>query len=149
MQPRTLRRTTGEARQRRGGVLRQISLAPLSFDVRQQRRKQPDRRQERAQLIHELDARAIGETAEHRRPESGDAERETKEHARDEAHLDSDVDVFVDPVSETSFDFLKYMDAYETIRKSLGENVPVGYSTREGLSPYVRTDVEHEAIQVF
>jgi len=72
-----------------------------------------------------------------------------RSHARDEAHLDSDVDVFVDPVSETSFDFLKYMDAYETIRKSLGENVPVGYSTREGLSPYVRTDVEHEAIQVF
>ena len=56
-------------------------------------------------------------------------------HARDEAQADSDVDVFVDPISEASFDFLKYMDAYETIRKSVGENVPVGYSTREGLSP--------------
>ena len=70
-------------------------------------------------------------------------------HARDEARADSDVDVFVDPISEASFDFLKYMDAYETIRKSVGENVPVGYSTREGLSPYVRANVEHEAIRVF
>ena len=70
-------------------------------------------------------------------------------HARDEAQPDSDVDVFVDPISDTSFDFLKYMDAYDTIRKSVGADIEVGYSTRDGLSPYVRANVEQEAIRVF
>lgn len=70
-------------------------------------------------------------------------------HARDEAQPDSDVDVFVDPASDASFDFLKYMDAYETIRKSVGAGIEVGYSTRDGLSPYVRANVEREAIRVF
>ena len=70
-------------------------------------------------------------------------------HARDEARTDSDVDVFVDPVSDASFGFLKYMDAYEAIRKSVGERVDVGYSTREGLSPYIRANIEQEAIRVF
>lgn len=72
-----------------------------------------------------------------------------RSHARDEAHADSDVDVFVDPASDASFNFLKYMDAYETIRKSVGEEVDVGYSTRDGLSPYIRANVETEAIRVF
>ena len=70
-------------------------------------------------------------------------------HARDEAGANSDVDVFVDPASDASFDFLKYMDAYETIRKSVGEEVEVGYSTREGLSPHIRANVENEAVRVF
>jgi uncharacterized protein len=70
-------------------------------------------------------------------------------HARNEARKDSDVDIFVDPVSDASFDFLKYMDAYETIRKSVGEEIEVGYSTRDGLSPYIRANVENEAIRVF
>ena len=70
-------------------------------------------------------------------------------HARDEALSDSDVDVFVDPASDASFDFLKYMDAYETIRKSVGDEIEVGYSTRDGLSPYIRANVETEAIRVF
>jgi uncharacterized protein len=70
-------------------------------------------------------------------------------HARDEARPDSDVDVFVDPASDASFGFLKYMDAYETIRKSVGEEVELGYSTRDGLSPYIRADVEREAVRVF
>lgn len=70
-------------------------------------------------------------------------------HARDEAQADSDVDVFVDPASDAAFDFLKYMDAYETIRKSVGEELEVGYSTRDGLSPYIRANVEREAIRIF
>ena len=68
-------------------------------------------------------------------------------YARDEAKPDSDVDVFVDPTP--GFDFLPFMDAYETIRKAVGENVEVGYSTRDGLSPYIRADVEREAVRVF
>ena len=70
-------------------------------------------------------------------------------HARDEDRTDSDVDVFVDPASDADFGFLKYMDAYETIRKSVGEDIEIGYSTREGLSPYIRKDIESEAIRIF
>jgi hypothetical protein len=68
--------------------------------------------------------------------------------ARDEARPDSDVDVFVDPDSDERFGFLAFMDAYETIRKAIG-NGEVGYSTRAGLSPYIRADVEREAIRIF
>ena len=70
-------------------------------------------------------------------------------HARDEARGDSDVDVFVDPASDERFGFLQFMDAYETIRKTVGDNVEVGYSTRDGLSPYIRPMVESEAIRIF
>ena len=70
-------------------------------------------------------------------------------HARDEARGDSDVDVFVDPASDERFGFLQFMDAYETIRKTIGGNVEVGYSTRDGLSPYIRPRVESEAIRIF
>jgi hypothetical protein len=41
------------------------------------------------------------------------------------------------------------MDVYETIRKTIGEDAEVGYSTRERLSPYVRADVESEAVRIF
>jgi uncharacterized protein len=70
-------------------------------------------------------------------------------HARNEARPDSDIDVFVDPVSEDRFGFLQFMDAYETIRRTVGTDVEVGYSTREGLSPYIRANVESEAVRIF
>jgi hypothetical protein len=41
------------------------------------------------------------------------------------------------------------MDAYEALRKSVGQDVELGYSTRTGLSPYIRDAVETEAIRVF
>ena len=68
---------------------------------------------------------------------------------RDEARADSDVDVFVDPESDERFGFLQYMDAYQTIRDAIGTDVEIGYSTREGLSRYVRAGIEWEAIRVF
>jgi len=70
-------------------------------------------------------------------------------HARDEARPNSDVDVFVDPVADDRFGFLQFMDAYETIRKTIGTGVEVGYSTRDGLSPYIRANVESEAVRIF
>jgi predicted nucleotidyltransferase len=70
-------------------------------------------------------------------------------HARGEARVDSDVDIFVDPISDERFGFLQFMEAYDTIRRTVGEDVEVGYSTREGLSPYVRANVENEAIRIF
>jgi len=66
-------------------------------------------------------------------------------YARDE----SDVDVFVDPASDATFGFIDYMDAYEAIRRYVGQDVEIGYSTRDGLSPYVRAGIESEAIRVF
>lgn len=69
--------------------------------------------------------------------------------ARDEAESTSDVDVFVDPDSDERFGFLAFMDAYATIQKAIGGNAKLGYSTRDGLSPYIRTDVEREAIRIF
>jgi uncharacterized protein len=70
-------------------------------------------------------------------------------HARGEARADSDIDVFVDPVSEDRFGFLQFMEAYEAICKTIGEDVEVGYSTREGLSPHIRSTVESEAVRIF
>jgi uncharacterized protein len=70
-------------------------------------------------------------------------------HAREDARPDSDVDVFVDPSPDAEFGFLPFMDAYETIQKAFGSEVEVGYSTREGLSPYIRKDVEREAVRIF
>ena len=59
-------------------------------------------------------------------------------HARDEARADPDVDVFVDPQTDETFGFLAFMKAYATIVDAVGPNVEVGYSTREGLSRYIR-----------
>jgi len=70
-------------------------------------------------------------------------------YARDEAADDSDIDVFVVATSDAAFGFLDYMDAYEAIRRSVGNDIEIGYSTREGLSPYIREKVESEAIRVF
>jgi len=70
-------------------------------------------------------------------------------HARDEARTGSDVDVFVEPAPDRSFGFLSFMNAYETIRRAFGDEVDIGYSTREGLSPYIRHEVEREAVRVF
>ena len=41
------------------------------------------------------------------------------------------------------------MKAYETIVDAVGPNVEVGYSTREGLSRYIRDSVEREARRIF
>ena len=70
-------------------------------------------------------------------------------HTRDEAGAHSDVDVFVDPQSDESFGFLQFMKAYATIVDAVGPNVEIGYSTREGLSRYIRGSVEREAKRIF
>src|SRR5690348_5280027 len=47
-------------------------------------------------------------------------------HGRDQARPDSDVDVFVDPVSTEAFGFIPFMDAYETIQRTVGHNLDYG-----------------------
>jgi len=68
-------------------------------------------------------------------------------HARDEARLDSDIDVFVDPAPDEAFGFLPFMDAFETIQHAVGENLD--YGTRKGLHPLLRPDIEREAVRIF
>jgi uncharacterized protein len=70
-------------------------------------------------------------------------------HARGDAGDESDVDVFVDPKSDETFGFLEFMKAYDTIVDAVGPNIEIGYSTREGLSRYIRDDVEREARRIF
>jgi hypothetical protein len=70
-------------------------------------------------------------------------------HARDEAGPDSDIDVFVDPVSDEKLSFLPFMRAYEALQEAFEYRIDIGYSTRAGLSPYVRSDVEREALRIF
>jgi len=69
-------------------------------------------------------------------------------HARDDAVSDSDIDVFVDPAS-SEFGFLPFMQAYEKIREAIGDDMEIGFSTREGLDHYIRADIEREAVRVF
>jgi predicted nucleotidyltransferase len=68
-------------------------------------------------------------------------------YARDEAAADSDVDLFVDKTPGHEFGFDEFMTAYELLREALPE-ADVQYGTREGLSKYIRADVEREAIRI-
>lgn len=70
-------------------------------------------------------------------------------HARNEGDVASDIDVFVDPLSDEKFGFLDFMAAYEAVRGAFGRQVDIGFSTRDGLSRYVKTQVEKEAVRVF
>ena len=69
--------------------------------------------------------------------------------ARDEARSGSDVDIFVDPQSDERFGFLQYMDAYYAIMNALGTNAEIGYSTRAGLSHYIRAGVDKNTLRIF
>jgi predicted nucleotidyltransferase len=69
-------------------------------------------------------------------------------YARDEARPDSDVDVFVDKVPGRPFGFDELMGGYGAIVQALPD-VEVSYGTREGLSKYIREEVERQAVRVF
>jgi uncharacterized protein len=69
-------------------------------------------------------------------------------YARDEAQKDSDIDVFVDPSSQDFYGLENFVGAYEVIRQAVPGR-DIGYGTRNGLSKYIRSAVEQEAIQVF
>lgn len=68
--------------------------------------------------------------------------------ARDEARADSDIDVFVDGACEDFYKLEKYMGVYHCLT-NVFPNKEIGYTTREGLSKYIREDVERVAILVF
>ena len=68
-------------------------------------------------------------------------------YARDEARSDSDVDIFIDKDPSRHFGFDEFMDIYFKLQSALGTEV--GYTTREGLVEFYRTDIEREALRVF
>lgn len=70
-------------------------------------------------------------------------------HARDEATADSDIDVFVDVAPDASFGLQPYMGVFRVIEDAFEHKAEIGYSTRDALSPYVRADVERDALRIF
>lgn len=69
-------------------------------------------------------------------------------YARDEGRPDSDVDIFVDPATDEFYGLGNYIGAYERLRDAF-PGMKIGYSTRNGLSKYIRPDVERKAVRVF
>jgi predicted nucleotidyltransferase len=69
-------------------------------------------------------------------------------YARAEARRDSDVDVFVDPDTQDFYSLNHFVGAYEVIQDAIVGR-EIGYGTRNGLSQYIRRDVEKEAIRIF
>jgi predicted nucleotidyltransferase len=70
-------------------------------------------------------------------------------HARDEAQSDSDVDVFVDVAPDTKFGLRPYMGVFRVLEDAFDHQAEIGYSTRDALSPYIRVDVERDALRIF
>ena len=68
-------------------------------------------------------------------------------HARDEASSDSDVDVDVAPGA--AFGLRLYMGAFRVLEDAFERKAEIGYSTRDALSPYIRADVERDAVRIF
>ena len=69
-------------------------------------------------------------------------------YGRDEASPASDIDVFVDAGDESFYDLSNFMGAYADLQAAFPGS-DIGYSTRAGLSKYVRPYVEQDAIRVF
>jgi predicted nucleotidyltransferase len=70
-------------------------------------------------------------------------------HARDEAGPDSDIDVFVDVEPDARFGLSPYVGAFRVLEDAFDHKAAVGYSTRDALSPYIRADVERDALRIF
>jgi predicted nucleotidyltransferase len=70
-------------------------------------------------------------------------------HARNEASPDSDVDVFIDVAPGAAFGLRPYMGTLRALEDAFEHKAEIDYSTRNGLSPYIRADVERDALRIF
>lgn len=66
--------------------------------------------------------------------------------ARDEAGPASDVDIFIDPDYER-LSFVELLKLEDRLSAVLSK--PVELTTRDGLHPRIRADIEREAVKVF
>ena len=65
--------------------------------------------------------------------------------ARDEAGTDSDIDLFADPDYER-FGFVELIQIEAFLAETLGR--PIDLTTRDGLHPLLRSNIERDAIRV-
>ena len=70
-------------------------------------------------------------------------------HARDEAGMESDIDVFIDVAPGARFGLRPYMGAFRVLEDAFDHETEIGYSTRDALSPYIRANVERDAVRIF
>jgi uncharacterized protein len=67
--------------------------------------------------------------------------------ARDAAHEDSDVDIFIEAEQADRFNAFDLIDVKTILEKRLDAHVDL--TTRDGLHPRLRGQIEREAIRVF
>ncbi len=67
--------------------------------------------------------------------------------ARDELSAESDVDLFIDYDPASEFSFVELVRLQELIRQKLARKIDL--TTRYGLHPLLRPDIERSSIQVF
>lgn len=67
--------------------------------------------------------------------------------ARDELSAESDVDLFIDYDPSSDFSFVELVRLQELIRKKLARKIDL--TTRFGLHPLLRADIEKSSIRVF
>jgi hypothetical protein len=59
------------------------------------------------------------------------------------------VDVFIDVVPDAAFGLRPYMGGFRVLEDAFEHKAEIGYSARNGLSPYIRADVERDALRIF
>ena len=69
-------------------------------------------------------------------------------YARDEAEPDSDLDVFVDKAPGRPFGFDELMGSYHALQDAL-PSIEIGFGTRQGLSKYIKDEVELHPVRIF
>jgi predicted nucleotidyltransferase len=67
--------------------------------------------------------------------------------ARDDAGPDSDLDVFIDYDRNSKFNAFHLVGIKQLLERELG--VEVDLTTRDGLHPMLRDDIENSAVRVF
>ncbi|WP_426438182.1 nucleotidyltransferase family protein [Bradyrhizobium genosp. P] len=67
--------------------------------------------------------------------------------ARDEAHAKSDLDLFIDYDSRSRFNALDLVATKRLLEESFG--VEIDLTTRKGLHPLIRKQIEADATRVF
>ena len=59
------------------------------------------------------------------------------------------MDVFVDVAPGAAFGLCPYSGAFRVLEDAFEQKAEIGYSTRDALSPYIRADVERDALRIF
>lgn len=67
--------------------------------------------------------------------------------SRDEAHSDSDLDLFIDYDPQSRFNAFDLVGIKQYLEEQLGTQVDV--TTRDGLHPMLRGEIERTAVRVF